>query len=1223
MQAALEQLPRPILDKLRSIIARVRCLLLIRGIFATLAIALVCLLVIMAIDASITIFSETLRLGMSLAALAVTLIAAWWYLLRPLSHRYSLTQVARILEIRHPELQERISTAVELMSSKDTDSIRGSQELIEAVVDSAVVDVEAVDPRAEFRGTSTRRFVGLAAICLALLSLVLLLFPNQGWKLLARAAAPFLDIGNAYADTMRVQPGDIRILRGDELTIEMTVRHDRLRRAELRRTLPDGSESVERMAFLGDTEDGAKVFALTFPAVDEDFAYRVRAGAALSEFFEVEAVPPPVVESRTIRCEFPAYTGLPPRESESDGEIRAVAHTEITVISVMNKPARTARAILNERRELGRTTGDAATGTTRLPLDPTANGVWHLEVEDRDGFKTEPGTHPIQALPDKAPSVRITNPPARELRLKPTEWLPLAYEIDEDFGFGQVDLLVTPNGEATPRVLAQPTPLAGEGPGSWRGTAPLNLASLDLEPSHHTLRIQLRARDNRPVSLEGPGEGLSETLTVRLDRSAPSLAEQTIRAQEEQINQAIREAESDLRRAREEIRNAQRELARQEEMTSRAENELEDFDSRAERAAENLREIAEQLENSVFRQQADALGDIAEEEVARARESADLIPITDGNDERVAQAGEAGEQIEQALAGVEEVKEAIREKSEDLKRIAGLNELANDQRELARDAAEEAAMAELDAASPSDESRQTGRERREEETMNQFQQRQQQVQQKLGELLQDDPAALGEILEERRDTAEALAERARQLAAEQEELRNLTRATASSEPSDREEPLREALLEQLRERQKQIAAETQNLAAANQAAEAASEDAAASRSAQPDSPPEAAEEPGITPALAEAGEQTRSAAESLDEGELASATKDARAASASLRRAATEAASSETGELSSPPERGEGGTPEPAAESLTELAERQEALANQLAAIGAGDLPAALALLEETISAEAASLQAEAAGLERSLQSLDERQSRYEAGHAANFLRSASQQAEQASRNLSRAQESQEQAEAQGLVEPGEVAPQSRAALTQSDPVQSSARRSLETAADSLSKSARQLEGTLRGLEASADEEGIADSAAMAEGFEDVSASARSATPGQAARRSEQAARSLQQLAEQSMRQLGDMGGAPPDSLPGNAPPRPDDAFPDGGNLPNEGGKTADIISEAIPPELEELGISAKDWARFRGTLTGGSATAIETNLPAEYRELVGRYFQVIAREAGAKDATP
>ncbi len=116
---ALDQLPPPILDKLRSMIRRVRRLLFLRGLFATLAVALASLLAIMAVDATVTLFSSTSRWILSLAGLAATLAAAWWFLLRPLSRRYTLEKMARILEVRHPELQERISTAVELLASDE------------------------------------------------------------------------------------------------------------------------------------------------------------------------------------------------------------------------------------------------------------------------------------------------------------------------------------------------------------------------------------------------------------------------------------------------------------------------------------------------------------------------------------------------------------------------------------------------------------------------------------------------------------------------------------------------------------------------------------------------------------------------------------------------------------------------------------------------------------------------------------------------------------------------------------------------------------------------------------------------------------------------------------------------------------------------------------------------------------------------------------------------
>ena len=88
----------------------------------------------------------------------------------------------------------------------------------------------------------------------------------------------------------------------------------------------------------------------------------------------------------------------------------------------------------------------------------------------------------------------------------------------------------------------------------------------------------------------------------------------------------------------------------------------------------------------------------------------------------------------------------------------------------------------------------------------------------------------------------------------------------------------------------------------------------------------------------------------------------------------------------------------------------------------------------------------------------------------------------------------------------------------------------------------------------------------------------------------------------------------------GNEPMPPNlTGDPTGENLNETGEKGSDINGDGIPRELQALGISVEDWSRFRGALVGGNATAIETDLPAEYRELVGRYFQVIAKEAGKK----
>ncbi|MEM7600945.1 MAG: hypothetical protein AAF357_05970, partial [Verrucomicrobiota bacterium] len=187
LESAFEHLPQPILDKLQSMIRRIRRLLFIRGLSATLAVALACLLLIMAVDATLTLFSTGARWALSLSGLAVTLIAAWWFLFRPLSRKLTLTHMARILEIRHPELQERISTAVELLSSDDPESVKGSEELISAVVDSAINDVGTVDPNAEFRTDRGKKFILAAGVFVSLVLTALMIWPKQSWTLMARA----------------------------------------------------------------------------------------------------------------------------------------------------------------------------------------------------------------------------------------------------------------------------------------------------------------------------------------------------------------------------------------------------------------------------------------------------------------------------------------------------------------------------------------------------------------------------------------------------------------------------------------------------------------------------------------------------------------------------------------------------------------------------------------------------------------------------------------------------------------------------------------------------------------------------------------------------------------------------------------------------------------------------------------------------------------------------
>ncbi len=1207
LEAAFDQLPEPILNKLGSMIRRVRRLLFIRGLCATLAVALACVLVIMSIDAALTLFSSSARWALSLGGLLITTIACIWFLIRPLSRRITLTEMARIIEIRHPELQERISTAVELLSSDDPDSIKGSEELISAVVDSAIEDVDAVDPRSEFNPIRTARVMAIMGGFAIIIAATLAIWPQQSWTLLTRAVAPFLDIGNAYADSLVVEPGDVRVVEGDSVTITLAVNHKKLRRAEIRRQLNDETESVERMTLVSEDEDGTRHFMIRFPKVNESFSYRIRAGSALTRYYKVDTVIPPLVDRLTIAYDYPEYTALPDKQVvTATGEIRAVSQTSVTVTAAASKPVHSANLTLNGSTEIGAPQVEGENLIWMFDLKPGMNGNWQIELTDSDGFSNSPSQYPIEVLPDKAPTVQVFQPGSNEMILRPTERLQVSSNVIEDFGFTDVSLLVTPVGIDAAQKFEAPLPIATGNPGAYLSAAQLNLSLVSLSPGQKRLAVQVQVRDSRPSDYDGPGIGLSDPFFITLDEEAKSLAEQAVEAKRRAVDQQIREAKQELEKSRNDIRRAEQEAKRSEEVTDRLRNPLREFSEHTESARNKLDEIAASLDETLLQEQADQARQLADGKVADAREQADLIPITDGREERVKEARDARAKIEDAIKDLDKIAQAIKEAVKDFEMITELNNLADKQEKLAmkaREWAEEAKQrAEAMGENPSDPSKE---QLAQQQQMDKFREEQEQVQQELGEMLKDNAAALDEILQSQQNEADQLSKEALALAEEQQELMKIN-ADATQAAEDGQKKLREQLIDHLRKQQEQLAQETK-----------------AKSEASPTEP-----DPSATTddsALAEAAAETHTAAAQLGEKDLESAAETAAKASESLAEAASNQkpdASAQPGEESIDSEGSKKSEPGDAPlPTRAELAERQQALAEQIELVKGGNLQAALSQIEAQLDREAQALQQNTGALEESLKNLSQQTAQSGASRAEQALDRGAQDAADSANQLAAAEQQQDQAVESGQVSPDELSKNAEATMQRARSEQQKSASSFEQASKALAASSQAIGQTLDGLEPSDQDSNVADSGELAEGFEEVTESARSTDAQEAAQQSQEASDSLQQLAQSAMDKMG--GAGKQQKMPNSPSPADQQEMtgdPDSTALNESGMKAADANGDTVPPELQRLGISAEDWSRFKGALVGGNAASIETELPVEYRELVGRYFQVIAKEAGKNE---
>lgn len=1183
--STLSQLPPPLLDKLRSLIRRVRRLLFLKGLAATLAVGLASLLLIMGVDASLTLFSSTARVLLSCAGLVATLFTAWSLLLRPLSRRLSLEAMARFLEIRHPELQERISTAVELLARDDPESLRGSEELIAAIVDSAIDDIAAVDPKTEFQPVRARKFLFAAAGGLGLLLLTFALWPRQSWTLMTRALAPFADLGNAYADQLRIEPGDLRVAKGSPVTIAVTVINPRQQRVELRRRLPDGSDVVERMTPEGEDPDGSKRFTLTFPSVEESFHYRIRAGSALSRYFELSAQDPPTLQTLRVQYLPPEYTGLPPSEAVSPsgemGEIRALAHTRILVEAELDRALTRAELVLEggegEPRRLA-APPEGPHARWELELLPEMNGKGHFAFTDEEGFANRPLTYAIEVLPDKAPTLQVRSPLLRELRVRPSESIPLHLDLVEDFGFAEFTLLVQYPGAGTPLEIPQALPLPGESTGQYTARVHLDLATLQYPAEVRSLTVQLRAHDNRPLAFGGPGVGLSEPIVIVLDEEAKSLADQNLEAQREELDQKLREAKQSLERAREELRRSEQEMMKSEDLQSEARKRLDEFTHHNESAREALEQIADTLNTPLFQEQSRQAARLADETLALAQERVDLIPMTDAAHERLAEAKQARSQVEEALQGLNQLQKSMGEARKDYEAIARLNQLAQRQRELAREAQawsqraqEEAAAAREAAQRAADEAQRRqaleAYDQQQQRETDQFRQEQKRVEQQLGDLLKDNAAALAEVLAQQRAQSEAFAEQSQSLAAQQEGLRESNRQATEPEEGDAQTRLRQALLEQLAQLQSRLAG------------------AVADAALQSETPQR----------LAEAADAAETVAEQLQAAALPEAAEGAEKAGEAL---AAQASPSSTKEQA--------------------LAQRQQSLASQIRAVQEGRLQDALAQLENLLAADAQELESQTKGMEEALANLKQNKAKDRLREAASALDRGEQKAAQSSKQFDRAQAQQREAESREELQAGALAKAARATMRQAANEQRQAAEALSQAAGAFRRGSEAIGQTLEGLEPSERDERLTNSKDLAQGFQDVSRSSQSQNAPEAAEQAQNAAEALQQIAEAAMSRLGrrDSDSSVRQESP-LSPPREANGEPDSSELNESGQKAADWNGDGLPAELSELGLSAADWARFRRALSGGNAIALDSQLPAEYRELVGRYFQVIAKEAG------
>jgi hypothetical protein len=722
------QVPEAIVRKLRGVIGRGRAVTLLRGAAATLAVATACLLAVMGVDYWVVIFSNAARWAMSLAALGATLLAGLWLIARPLARRRGLAAAARAVESRHPQFMERLSSAVELLTSTDAPVLRGSDELIAALAAQASCDAEALNPGREisFRGAAWP--MAAAAAVLGVLAGLLVLWPNQAGMLLRRAmlenvsrvSATSLKITRADAADLKAwnRDGiDYVMLAGGRLHVELAVADQAVTEAQFRLAVSSrlalslsngsnrksdfagGAENVLSMAHLGDGPDGSRRFAITCPPAQGSLRFRLGAGDALTRYYSVRVVPAPAVRGIDVRIDYPAYTRRA-AESATDvaGDIAAVAGSKATISVRAATPPAKAEFVVGGRNYPART-GAAPDGSSvyaySFELIRGPKYRWSVRLTDEYGFTNPPAEHAIEVLPDCPPLAVLTAPPRSprpaqaRLKLKPTDRLSVAYRVADDFGIASAALEVEADGRKCPpiKLAAGPTTMpartpvwgpqgsADAPPASIEGMTVLDLAAMDLQGARQ-VTVRVVAADWLPRELGGPGRGASEPRVIDIDAGAPSFAEQVVQAAQKHLGEILQAAMMELEKSREDSAPLRRIVPKSKDLTEAAVTRVDRLRGHLAAAETVLRDAIDANAAAAFEAFNEKINAIADEHVAKALQLAGLIKIFDDPNQRGSTADEADFQVDRSISLVNELLKDLAAAGAKATRDLGLNGLA-------------------------------------------------------------------------------------------------------------------------------------------------------------------------------------------------------------------------------------------------------------------------------------------------------------------------------------------------------------------------------------------------------------------------------------------------------------------------------------------------------------------------------------------------------------------
>ena len=513
-----------------------------RSLFWTgIAIVLIGLLAIL-VGGSIVDWLMPLPSAVRIAFLAgivgTTFYLLYRYLVVPIRAALSLLDVALNVEQSHPDLEDRLVSAVQFGSRETKDPIEAH--MLQRLLADTVERIKGIDFKATIDHSRTRKYVGLAALVIAACGLLTLLFPTETQTSLMRLLVPWEKTDPIMTTKVEVTPGDARILRGKSLPIQVTVTGkdaDKVVLTYYDKDNPPTAEnegSKQEINMLQNPDD-KRGFAYEIFNIEKEMTYYVVANETTSESFTVEVFEMPRVEDVSVSYTYPEYTDLSPVVQQGSGDIKAVVGTSAEIRFTTNKAIQKATFTMHNKKDAATTedvgeNNTASTNSSEMTIadgntltktiEVLENGKYTVDLFCIDEFHNEiPIEYSIKAIPDKPPKV-VVKEPGRDVKATKLEEVQIVAEATDDFGVEELNLKYRIGaGELKEVALEATGEFATESTNSQsgkkvrNGTYTFYLEEFDIEPGQ-VISYYAHAVDNN--ILTGPSEARSDIYFIEV-----------------------------------------------------------------------------------------------------------------------------------------------------------------------------------------------------------------------------------------------------------------------------------------------------------------------------------------------------------------------------------------------------------------------------------------------------------------------------------------------------------------------------------------------------------------------------------------------------------------------------------------------------------------------------------------------------------------------------------